>query len=92
MGGLKNSEMLTDAYGGFDGWVKKRRNAYGSSTAISIFIGADVFSMAQMIFFLAQIFFGWKLNTDLIFINVFSGQRYFVHIITFLNADFLEVL
>ena len=29
MGGLKNSEMLTDAYGGVGGWVKKLRNAYG---------------------------------------------------------------
>ena len=29
MGGLKNSEMLTDAYGGVGGWVKKLGNAYG---------------------------------------------------------------
>ena len=27
--GLKNSEMLTDAYGGVGGWVKKLGNAYG---------------------------------------------------------------
>ena len=25
VGGLKNSEMLTDAYGGVGGWVKKTR-------------------------------------------------------------------
>ena len=31
MGGLKNSEMLTDAYGGVGGWVKKLGNAYGCS-------------------------------------------------------------
>ena len=29
VGGLKNSEMLTDAYGGVGGWVKKLGNAYG---------------------------------------------------------------
>ena len=29
VGGLKNSEMLTDAYGGVSGWVKKLGNAYG---------------------------------------------------------------
>ena len=29
MGGLKNSEMLTDAYGGVGGWVKKLTIAYG---------------------------------------------------------------
>ena len=32
MGGLKNSEMLTDAYGGVCGWVKKLEmltDAYG---------------------------------------------------------------
>ena len=28
VGGLKNSEMLTDAYGGVGGWVKKLGNAY----------------------------------------------------------------
>ena len=32
VGGLKNSEMLTDAYGGVGGWVKKLEmltDAYG---------------------------------------------------------------
>ena len=29
MGGLKNSKMLTDAYGGVGGGVKKLGNAYG---------------------------------------------------------------
>ena len=29
VGGLKNSEMLTDAYGGVGGWVKKLGKAYG---------------------------------------------------------------
>ena len=28
MGGLKNSEMLMDAYGGVGGWVKELGNAY----------------------------------------------------------------
>ena len=29
VGGLKNSEMLMDAYGGVGGWVKELGNAYG---------------------------------------------------------------
>ena len=28
VGGLKNSEMLMDAYGGVGGWVKELGNAY----------------------------------------------------------------